>query len=161
MAEPPNWDTLITRSGRRTGARSTGGAKAQARRRGRLTGRAAVLLLVLCSLALAIAYPARQYVAQRDRIAEARAEAARLEQEVAELRREKARWQDPAYVRARAREDLLYVLPGEIGLTVLPDASPGPSAPAEDAGAGDAGDAALGADRPWYENLWDSVDRAD
>ena len=49
--------------------------RAQARR-SRLTGRAALLALVVCSLVVALAYPMRQYVSQRSEIAEQQRQAA-------------------------------------------------------------------------------------
>jgi cell division protein FtsB len=126
-------------------------------RRNRLTGRAAVLALVLCALVVALAYPMRQYIAQRSQIADQRKQAQEAQKRVEELREEKARWQDPAYVRSRARERLNYVLPGETGFTVV---GPSQSATADDsADRHDANDTA--ALRAWYANLWDGVDRAD
>src|SRR5687768_12743904 len=64
-------------------------------RRTRLTGRAALLALVLCSVVVAHAYPLRQYIAQRADIAEQQREADEARARVERLRDEKARWQDP------------------------------------------------------------------
>ncbi|GAB2899716.1 FtsB family cell division protein [Streptomyces mayteni] len=127
-------------------------------RRGRLTGRAAVLALVVCTLIVALAYPLRQYVQQRSEIDDQRRLAEEAERRVEELRDEKARWQDDAYVRRQARERLRYLLPGETGYVL-------PADPSADGAATD-GDrprprGATPAVRPWYENLWDGVDRAD
>jgi hypothetical protein len=89
---------------------------------------------------------------------------------VERLRDEKARWQDPAYVERQAREHLQYVRPGETGF-LLPreehqDDSDSESESSEESEDGAAGaerlrdsDAAVG--RPWYDNLWDGIDRAD
>ncbi|WNI15829.1 FtsB family cell division protein [Actinacidiphila sp. ITFR-21] len=126
-------------------------------RRSRLTGRAALLALVLCALVVALAYPMRQYIAQRSDIADQRRAAQRAEEKVEQLREEKARWQDPDYVRAQARDRLHYVLPGETGFRMtgpLPTAAAGPAARH---GASDE----AAARRPWYDNLWDGVDQAD
>ncbi len=72
--------------------------------RSRLTGRAALLALVLCSLVVALAYPIRQYVSQRAEIADLqREQAARRRQRVEDLRDHKARWQDDAYAEQQAR----------------------------------------------------------
>lgn len=134
-------------------------------RPGRLTGRAALLALVLCALVIALAYPTRQYIAQRSDIADQRREAQQAKKKVEQLREEKARWQDPEYVRTQARKQLHYVMPGEDGYSV---AAPTPSAGAaggrnRSAGTpGDAGgQAAAATRRPWYANLWDGVDHAD
>lgn len=124
-------------------------------RRGRLTGRAALLALVMCALVVALAYPLRQYIAQRSEIAEQRRTAEEERERVEELRDLKARWQDPAYVEQQARHRLRYVRPGEIGF-VLPRQE-GPS----DGGRGREDAAGPAADRPWYDNLWDGIDKAD
>ncbi|WP_329132635.1 septum formation initiator family protein [Streptomyces sp. NBC_01476] len=126
-------------------------------RRNKLTGRAALLALVLCALVIALAYPMRQYIAQRSDIADQRREAQQAKQKVEQLREEKARWQDPDYVRAQARARLHYVLPGETGYEV---AAPAPSTTADPAARRRATDQAA-AHRPWYDNLWDGVDQAD
>jgi len=125
-------------------------------RRNKLTGRAALLALVLCALVVALAYPMRQYVAQRSDIADQRRQAREAEKKVEQLRQEKARWQDPDYVRAQAREHLHYVMPGETGYQVAGAPSPAGDPAAEHSAAGEAA-----AHRPWYDNLWGGVDRAD
>ncbi|WP_254897925.1 septum formation initiator family protein [Kitasatospora sp. NA04385] len=125
--------------------------------RPRFTSRATVLVLVLCSLVAILAYPARQYIAQRGEIAAQRAKAEHARQQVDELRREKARWQDPEYVKARARERLHYALPGETPfVSVSPPPAPGAKPSSDDAAAG-----RPKALKPWYAALWDSVDAAD
>lgn len=122
-------------------------------RRSRLTGRAAVLALVICSLVVALAYPLRQYISQRSDIAEQERLAEQAGQRVEELRDAKARWQDPAYVEQQVRRHLHFVRPGEFGFT-LPDL--------EDRAAEERRYRDRGAPvRPWYDNLWDGVDRAD
>jgi cell division protein FtsB len=142
----------LGRQAQATVYRASGRRPAGSARRSRFTGRAAVLALVLCSLVVALAYPTRQYIAQRARIAEQRHEVEDARRRVERLREEKARWRDPAYVRTQAREHLHYVMPGETGYTVLGSPSPGPTpAPSERAEAG----------RPWYQNLWDGLDEAD
>lgn len=120
------------------------------RRRGRLTGRAAVLALVVCSLVVALAYPMRQYVSQRSDISEQRRQAEQAREDVKKLRERKARLEDPAYIEQQAREHLHYLRPGETGYNVV--GGDGDAKRSEDLGA---------ADRPWYGNLWDGVDSAD
>jgi cell division protein FtsB len=121
----------------------------RAPRRSRLTGRAAVLALVVCSLVVALAYPMRQYVSQRTEIAEQRRQAEHAQQQVERLREERARWRDPAYVEQQARRHLHFVRPGETGFT-LPDGTGAALRPSD-----------RGPDRAWYQNLWDGVDKAD
>jgi cell division protein FtsB len=118
-------------------------------RRTRLTGRAALLALVVCALVVALAYPLRQYIAQQSQIEELRQEAERRQEMVEDLRRLKSRWQDPAFVEQRARARLHMVRPGETGYLMKHDGTDG-RRPQGD-----------GADRPWYRNLWEGVDRAD
>lgn len=118
-------------------------------RRAGLTGRAAVLALVLCAVALTLAYPLRQYLSQRGDIA-------RLEQsqrdgarQVAAMEAANRRWSDPEYVRSQARQRLHFVLPGEKSYVILVP----PSAPRAWA----ASDEAAAATGPWYRRLWSSV----
>ncbi|WP_263166583.1 FtsB family cell division protein [Streptomyces sp. SCSIO ZS0520] len=119
-------------------------------RRSRLTGRAALLALVLCSLVVALAYPMRQYVSQQAEIDELRREKAERREEVERLRDAKARWQDDRFAEQQIRARLHYVRPGETGYTVVgPDAT---RARPRTEGA---------TDRPWYANVWDGVDKAD
>ncbi|WP_340560922.1 FtsB family cell division protein [Streptomyces sp. GSL17-111] len=126
-------------------------------RRNRLTGRAALLALVLCSLVVALAYPTRTYVSQRSDIAEERHKLAETEERVAELRELKARLQDPAYVEQLARKHLHYVRAGETGYIVQGDTD------AEDEADRRAREEADhdAADRAWYRTFFDGLDRAD
>lgn len=124
--------------------------RVRAPRRSRLTGRAALLALVVCSLVVALAYPIRQYVSQRSEIADQRRQAERARAEVEKLREQKERWRDDAYVEQQARRHLHYVRPGETAY-VVPDGSAAVRRPADE----------HPADRAWYENLWTTVDTAD
>ncbi|WP_328538350.1 FtsB family cell division protein [Streptomyces sp. NBC_00344] len=142
--------TRLKALGEQTAARVYRSQSRRQARRPRLTGRAAILLMVLCTLVVALAYPMRQYVSQRNDIADQRRQAHEAKARVEELRDEKARLQDNAYVERLAREHLHYVRPGEENYTVVdPDARRQRS---QDQGA---------TDRPWYTNLWDGVDNAD
>ncbi len=120
-------------------------------RRNRLTGRAALLALTVCALILALAYPTRQYIAQRSQIADQRKAADQARRQVEQLQEERARWADPDYVRTQAREHLHYVMPGETGYVM-----PGGRKPDGDRPSG-----SPSANRPWYDNLWDGVNSAD
>ncbi|MGW0912442.1 FtsB family cell division protein [Streptomyces sp. NPDC002784] len=142
--------TRIRLLGEQTAARVYRSQTKRQARRSRLTGRAALLALVVCSLVVALAYPIRQYVAQRAEIADLQQQKQQARQRVEELRDLKARWQDDAYAEQRIRERLHYVLPGETGFVVIdPDAA---KQARTDLGT---------ADRPWYANVWDGVDKAD
>jgi cell division protein FtsB len=88
-------------------------------RRPRLTGRAAVLLLVLSVLAVSYASSLRAYLQQKDQIDATKTEIAQRSAAIEDLEREKQRWQDPAYVQAQARERFGYLMPGEKSYVVL------------------------------------------
>ncbi|WP_232248640.1 FtsB family cell division protein [Streptacidiphilus rugosus] len=125
--------------------------KKQARKRPKLTGRAAVLALVVCALVAALAYPMRQFIAQRTQIDQQRAAQQQAQQQVEELRREKARWQDPAYVEAQARARLHFGFPGDTPFTsVNPSPTPSASPTTQQA-----------ASQPWYQSLLGSLATAD
>jgi cell division protein FtsB len=94
-----------------------------------MTTRAAVLLGVLAILAASYALPVRAWLNQRAQLAAVAEQRDALAAEVAELRAAVELWQDPAYVRAQARERLNYVEPGEVGLVVLGTESTPPPEP--------------------------------
>ncbi|MFC5217662.1 FtsB family cell division protein [Streptomyces coerulescens] len=142
--------TRIRLLGEQTAARVYRSQTKRQARRSRLTGRAALLALVVCSLVVALAYPIRQYVSQRAEIADLQREKEEAAQRVEDLRDIKARWQDDAYAEQQIRQRLHYVMPGETGFIVVdPDAA---KKSRTDQSA---------ADRPWYANIWDGVDKAD
>ncbi|MGY3202158.1 FtsB family cell division protein [Streptomyces sp. TE5632] len=142
--------TRIRLIGEQTAARVYRSQTKRQARRSRLTGRAALLALVVCSLIVALAYPMRQYVSQRAEIADLQQEQDEARRRVEQLRDLKARWQDDAYAEQRARERLHYVMPGETGYIVI------------DPGTAEKSRTDLGAaDRPWYANVWDGVDKSD
>ncbi|MFD9433764.1 septum formation initiator family protein [Streptomyces sp. NPDC060002] len=142
--------TRIKLLGEQTAARVYRSQTKRQARRSRLTGRAALLALVLCTLIVALAYPMRQYVSQRADIADLEREKQQAAERVEQLRDLKARWQDDAYAEQQIRQRLHYVLPGETGFVVIdPDAARQSRA---DLGA---------TDRPWYSNVWDGVDKSD
>jgi cell division protein FtsB len=142
--------TRIRLLGEQTAARVYRSQTKRQARRSRLTGRAALLALVLCTLIVALAYPIRQYVSQRAEVADLEREKEQASERVERLRDLKARWQDDAYAEQQIRQRLHYVMPGETGYIVIdPDAAKQSRA---DRGA---------ADRPWYSNVWDGVDTSD
>jgi cell division protein FtsB len=95
-----------------------GGGAAAVPRRSRITGRAVVLVLVLSLLTISYASSMKAYLQQRSQITGLQHQIALREAKISDLEREKRRWQDPAYVRAQARE-LNYVMPGETSYVVL------------------------------------------
>ncbi|MGW3952555.1 FtsB family cell division protein [Streptomyces sp. NPDC004752] len=136
--------------GEQTAARVYRSQTRRQARRSRLTGRAALLALVLCTMVVALAYPMRQYVSQRAEIADLERQQRQAKERVEQLRDLKARWQDDAYAEQQIRQRLHYVLPGETGYVVI------------DPNAAKQARADLGAaHRPWYANVWDGVDKSD
>lgn len=127
-------------------------------RRPRFTSRATVLVLVLCSLVAILAYPTRQFISQRSQISSQRVKAEQARQQVEELRKERARWQDPTFVMVQARERLHYALPGETPFVAV---DPAPSGAAKAPAASPQSAKAAAVAKPWYSSLWDSVDAAD
>ncbi|MGV9254201.1 FtsB family cell division protein [Streptomyces sp. NPDC003697] len=142
--------TRLRLLGEQTAARVYRSQTRRQARRSRLTGRAALLALVVCSMVVALAYPMRQYVSQRAEIADMRQQKRQAQQRVRQLRDLKARWQDDAYAQQQIRRRLHYVLPGETGYVVV------------DPGTAKQSRADLTpARRPWYANVWDGVDKSD
>jgi cell division protein FtsB len=140
--------TRLRLLGEQTAARVYRSQTKRQARRSRLTGRAALLALVLCTLIVALAYPIRQYVSQRAEVSDLERQREQARARVEQLRDMKARWH--AYAEQQIRERLHYVMPGETGYIVIdPDAA---KQSRTNQGA---------ASRPWYANVWDGVDRSD
>ncbi|MFE3461921.1 septum formation initiator family protein [Nocardiopsis aegyptia] len=114
-----------------------------------LTSRAAILALVVCVIALSLAYPLREYILQRAQIAQLQEERARMEDSVSELREREAALGEDEYVEQEARTRLHYQYPGETAYIVI---RPDTDADAE---------AEAAPTEPWFTALWRSVDEAD
>jgi len=141
-----------TTGGSAAGRRTTGSADAPTRRP-RLTGRAAVLVLVLVVLATSYASSLRAYLDQRAQLDDLASTISTREGEIDGLESERERWQDPAYVRIQARERLGYVRPGETSYVATRD-----GVPIEGGDSLDEDDAATEPpDPPWYDDMWDSA----
>jgi len=115
----------------------------------RLTSRAAVLAVVICAIALSLAYPVREYVAQRQSIDQLVAQQQMMQAQISSLLAQRGQLQDRAYIEQLAEENEHMCFPGEQcyvvenGQSVLgtPHATrPGPA--------------------PWYAKLWQSVEQA-
>ena len=117
--------------------------------RARLTSRAAVLAVVICAIALSLAYPVREYIAQRRQIDQLQAERQMLNGQLASLQHVQQRLGDPAFIEQLARNKLHMCLRGETCYIVIggQTAHPGTASAA----------ASL---TPWYERLWQSVQEA-
>ncbi len=113
-----------------------------------LARQVAILGLVLCAIALSVAFPLRSYLEQRADLAAAVASQQDLEQQRGELQARKDALLDNDYVAAEARRRLQYVTPGDTVFVVH-----APSLP--DAGDGSA--TAPTANGPWYGELWNTL----
>ncbi len=117
--------------------------------RPRFTSRAAVLAVVFCAIALSLAYPVREYIAQRRQIDQLQAQSAATAAELGRLRAEAARLNDPSYIEQQARDRLHWCMPGQTCYVIIGGQPAGRAT------------AAATAVTPWYERLWHSVRQAD
>ena len=117
--------------------------------RAKFTSRAAVLAVVLCAIALSLAYPVREYIAQRRQIDQLQAERQQLTASLRRLEALQGRLNDPAYIEQLARNRLHLCMKGATCYVVIPDHS-GHHGAGTDA-------ASL---TPWYDRVWKSVQQA-
>ncbi|NHA00192.1 septum formation initiator family protein [Nocardioides sp. W3-2-3] len=99
-------------------------ARAEHQRKSRLTGRAAVLVLVLAVLAVSYASSLRAYLQQREQIDALQETVAQRTDNIDELQRKVERWNDPAYVSQQARERFGYVPKGETPFVTVRNGKP-------------------------------------
>ena len=123
---------------------------AAAPRTTRLTGRAAVLAVVICAIALSLAYPVREYVTQRRQIDSLVAQQQAMLAQVRSLEAQQSRLSSPSSLEQRARQELDMCFPGT-QCYVVEGGQPL---------AGTASSAKPGS-APWYDKLWRSVQQAD
>jgi cell division protein FtsB len=88
----------------------------------RLSGFALSMLGLIVAALLVLAAPLKTLIEQRQQIAQLEASLAEAQDAVDELNDEVARWSDPAYIEAQARERLYYILPGDVSYLVVGDA---------------------------------------
>ena len=120
-----------------------------AQERARFTSRAAVLAVVICAIALSLAYPVREYIGQRRQIDQLEAQRQTLEGQQNRLEAQHRKLTGQAYVEQQARDRLHMCFPSQTCYLVIPPRhSAGLAAPAR------------GPVTPWYERLWHSVHAA-
>ena len=56
---------------------------------------------------------------QRQQLSDLQAQVAQAKQDLADMKVERKRWEDPVYIRSQARDRLYYVLPGEVSYLVM------------------------------------------
>ena len=123
------------------------------------SGRALALVGVVVVLALSYASTVRVYLDQQHALAVMEQQIRDQRTQLADLEAQLARWDDPAFVKAQARERLGWVLPGETGYRVV-DANGKPV----DGGAVIDSERTMPADerpKPWWGRMWGSVEAAD
>jgi cell division protein FtsB len=116
----------------------------------KLTGRAALLAVVICAIALSLAYPVREYIAQRQQIDQLLAHQQSMTAQVKALQGEDSKLSQTWYVEQEARDELHMCFPQEQCYQVVSGQSAQASAAKPQAVA-----------NPWYAKLWDSVQKAD
>ncbi|MGV8846148.1 FtsB family cell division protein [Tessaracoccus sp.] len=121
-----------------------------------VTWRLLLLGVVVAVISVTLAQSLRVYFAQRQEIAQYRAEIQGTLDHISELEDQLERWNDPDFVRAEARTRLGWVMPGETGYRVI-------GADGQPLG-GDSDVLAAAGDVPtgeWWERVWGSVVAAD
>ncbi|GAA4357018.1 FtsB family cell division protein [Angustibacter luteus] len=147
------------RSGGRTGVRPAPAVSARRRPvatapRPSRTLRLVVLGGVLAVLAVLLAPALRSYLAQQQQIDTLRSSVAEQQAQVGDLQKERAAWNDPAYVKAQARDRLKFVMPGEKAYTVIdprPATDPAKASPVKAAAK------TARSDRSWFDDVWRSA----
>jgi len=119
--------------------------------RPRFTSRAAVLAVVICAIALSLAYPVREYIGQRRQIDQLEAQRQTITAQLRRLEAEHRKLTSPAYVEQQARDQLHMCMPNQVCYVVVPGKH----------FAGLATGPASAPVTPWYERLWHSVRAAD
>ena len=125
-------------------------AIAAAARSTRLTGRAALLAVVICAIALSLAYPVREYIAQRQQIDQLLAQQQTLGAQVQALQQQNTKLSQTWYIEQQARAELHMCFPNEQCYEVI-SGQPPASAASHQQGPAD----------PWYDKLLQSVKHAD
>jgi cell division protein FtsB len=115
----------------------------------RLTGRAALLAVVICAIALSLAYPVREYIAQRQQIDQLLAQQQTLSAQVQALAEQDGKLAQTWYVEQQAEDQLHMCFPRQQCYEVI-SGQPTPTATAQKQAPAD----------PWYSKLWGSVQRA-
>ena len=123
---------------------------AAAARSTKLTGRAALLAVVICAIALSLAYPVREYIAQRQQIDQLLAQQQSMAAQVKALQAENVKLSQTWYIEQEARDELHMCFPQEQCYEVISGQQPKASAVKPQAVAD-----------PWYAKLWQSVQKAD
>ncbi len=130
--------------------KADGSAERPGSSRPHFTGRAAILAVVLCAIALSLAYPVREYIAQRRQIYQLQAQGSQIAEQQRYLEGVRKRLTGPRYIEQQARDRLLMCFPAQTCYVLIDPRKPGTR-----------GAAVRRAATPWYARLWSSVQQAD
>ena len=130
-------------------AGDTGLAADQSSSRPKFTSRAAVLVVVICAIGLSLAYPIREYIAERRQIDQLQLENAQLATKVQKLRGQQHAVTSPAFIEQEARDRLKMCFPSQTCYVVITPAKHHAKTTRAQPSA------------PWYGALWASVRTAD
>lgn len=117
-----------------------------------VTGRALVIGAVVILLVVLLASPLHRFLGSRSDIGAARQQLAADKRQLAELRAEQAKWDDPGYIQRQARARLQFAMPGD---TVYAVVDRGAKTRIEQT-SGQGGDEAARS-LTWNGRLWQSV----
>lgn len=121
-----------------------------------VTHRIIALVVTVAVLVISFVSSFSVYLGQQRDIAQTKSDIANSQANINHIQDELNRWQDPAYVKAQARTQLGWVMPGEVGYRVI-----------DSNGQVIGGTVPLATDNqptqaaPWYDTLWSSVQTAD
>ncbi len=116
----------------------------------KLTGRAALLAVVICAIALSLAYPVREYIAQRQQIDQLQAEQQTIAAQVRALQAEDSQLSQTWFIEREARDQLHMCFPQEQCYQVI-SGRPAQSSTVKPQPVAS----------PWYAKLWETVQKAD
>jgi len=110
-----------------------------------------VLAVVLCAIALSLAYPVREYIAQRRQIDQLEVQQQALATRLSTLKTEQRQLNSNSYVEQQAQDKLHMCLPTVTCYVII---NPQSAHSAQ-------GASAPGSGTQWYGRLWESVRQAD
>ncbi len=140
-----------TRPGKGRARGSSTVSKAPGGRTGTFTTRAAVLLGIVVLLLASYTSSLHAWWEQRGEIQSKKAEIVMRSNAIDELKEDRQRWSDDAFVEKQARERFGWVLPGEVGYRVIgADGKIQGDVPTLD-------EPAVPEAKQWHESLWMTV----
>lgn len=117
------------------------------------SGRMLALAVILVVVTVLLLPSVGTYMSQRSEIAQLQSSIAEKQQQQDDLKTQISRWDDPAYVKAQARNRINLVMPGEKKYMVV-------GATGDDSAVGPQSVGDVRTDLPWVDSLWDTVVRS-